>query len=62
MFAYMLEGKLTVDYGTVPGICVRGQLGRGDGVSHFGRNTGAGTVRILRVYIGADGVTNVIAD
>ena len=31
-------------------------------VSHAGRNTGSGTVRILAVYIGAEGAKDVIAD
>lgn len=64
LFAYMLEGELTVDYGT-HGTRVYKQ---GDSfmeamnVSHAGRNTGTGTVRILAVYIGAEGSKDVVAD
>ena len=64
LFAYMLEGELTVDYGA-HGTRVYKQ---GDSfmeamnVSHAGRNTGTGTVRILAVYIGAEGSKDVLAD
>ncbi len=64
LFAYMLEGELTVDYGA-HGTRVYKQ---GDSfmeamnVSHAGRNTGGGTVRILAVYIGAEGAKDVITD
>jgi len=64
LFAYMLEGELTVDYGAHGTRVYR----QGDSfmeamnVSHAGRNTGAGTVRILAVYIGAEGAKDVIAD
>ncbi|MEQ1577370.1 MAG: cupin domain-containing protein [Hyphomicrobium sp.] len=57
-FGYVLEGELTVSY--------EGQGNRiykaGDGVleamriPHDGRNTGAGTMRILAVFMGAEGV------
>jgi quercetin dioxygenase-like cupin family protein len=64
LFAYMIEGELTVDYGT------RGKrvYRQGDrffdamSVSHFGLNTGSGPVRILAVYLGAEGSKDVIAD
>jgi quercetin dioxygenase-like cupin family protein len=57
MFAYILEGELTVDYGD------RGKrtYRQGDAlmeamdVPHFGADAGAQPVRILTVYIGADG-------
>lgn len=64
MFAYMLEGELTVDYGT-HGIKVYRQgdsLLEAMNVSHFGRNTGTTTVRILAVYMGAEGSKDVVAD
>lgn len=60
LFAYVLEGDLTVDYGP------DGTLNyhRGDafmeavGTSHNGRATGSEAVRILVVYIGAEGLAN----
>lgn len=64
LFAYMLEGELTVDYGAHGTRVYR----QGDSfmeamnVSHAGRNTGTGTVRILAVYIGAEGSKDVLAD
>ncbi len=64
LFAYMLEGELTVDYGAHGTRVYR----QGDSfmeamnVSHAGRNTGTGTVRILAVYIGAEGSKDVVAD
>jgi quercetin dioxygenase-like cupin family protein len=64
MFAYMLEGELTVDYGA-RGIRVYKQgeaILEAMNVSHFGRNTGAGTVRILVVYMGAEGTKDVLPD
>jgi quercetin dioxygenase-like cupin family protein len=60
LFGWMLEGELTVAY--------KGQGERtyrpGDalmeaiGTPHDGRNTGAGDVRILAVFMGAEGVPN----
>ena len=64
LFAYMLEGELTVDYGAHGTRIYR----QGDSfmeamnVSHAGRNTGATTVRILAVYMGAEGSKDVVAD
>jgi quercetin dioxygenase-like cupin family protein len=57
MFAYILEGEITVDYGD------RGKrtYRQGDAfmetmdVPHFGADAGNGPVRILTVYIGAEG-------
>lgn len=62
LFAYMLQGELTVDYGA------KGQRVYRAGeafmeamdVEHYGANTGTEPVRILAVYIGADGARNVI--
>jgi quercetin dioxygenase-like cupin family protein len=62
MFAYILDGEITVDYGD------RGKRTYRQGealmeamnVAHFGVDTGARPVRILTVYIGADGATDVI--
>lgn len=61
LYAYILDGELTVDYGT------HGKRTYKQGasfmeamdVAHFGENTGDKPVRILAVYIGADGVKNV---
>ena len=63
LFAYILEGELTVDYGA------HGKRTYGPGqvfmeamaVPHFGGNTGARPVRLLAVYMGADGAEDVIA-
>jgi quercetin dioxygenase-like cupin family protein len=57
LFAYILEGELTVDYGD------RGKrtYRQGDAlmeamdVAHFGADAGPAPVRILTVYIGAEG-------
>lgn len=64
LFAYILEGELTVDYGA------RGKrtYRKGDtfmeamGVDHFGANTGTEPVRLLAVYIGAQGSQDTIVD
>ncbi|MSP49827.1 MAG: cupin domain-containing protein [Alphaproteobacteria bacterium] len=64
LFAYMLEGELTVDYGA-HGTRVYRQgesFMEAMAVAHFGRNTGAGTVRILAVYMGAEGSKDVLPD
>jgi quercetin dioxygenase-like cupin family protein len=63
LFAYILDGELTVDYGS------HGKRTYGKGhafmeamdSAHFGINLGAQPVRILAVYMGADGAKNVIA-
>ena len=62
LFAYILEGELTVDYGD------RGKrtYRQGDAfmeamdVPHYGIDTGAQPVRLLAVYIGAEGAADVI--
>ena len=62
MFGYILEGEVTVDYGT-KGIRVYRQ---GDAVMeaievpHNGRNTGQVPARILAVFMGAAGVPNTV--
>jgi len=62
MFAYILEGELTVDYGSHG----KRRFVRGDSlleamdVAHAGINTGDIPVRILAVYMGADGARDVI--
>ena len=64
LFAYILDGEVTVDY--------RGHgkrtFRRGDAlieamsVAHHGINTGTKPVRILAVFMGAEGARNVVAD
>lgn len=64
LVAYILEGELTVDYGD------RGRkvFRQGEAmveameVLHRGMNLGAGPVRILAVYIGAEGTANVLLE
>ena len=62
LFAYILEGELTVDYAGYDKRIYRA----GDafmeamGVAHLGINTGAQTMRLLAVYMGAQGAENVI--
>lgn len=62
LFAYILEGEVTVDYGS-HGKKVYKQ---GDSfmeamaVDHVGRSTGTVPVKILAVYMGAKGAENVI--
>lgn len=64
MFAYILEGEVTVDYGAAGKRTYR----QGDGfmeamtLPHRGRNTGTAPVRILAVFMGADGTANSISD
>lgn len=62
LFAYMLQGELTVDYGAQGKRIYRaGQaFMEAMAVEHFGTNTGTEPVRILAVYLGADGAKNVI--
>jgi quercetin dioxygenase-like cupin family protein len=62
MFGYILDGELTVDYGKHGTRTYRqGQaLMEAMDVAHFGINTSAQPVRILVVYMGADGAQNVI--
>jgi quercetin dioxygenase-like cupin family protein len=62
LFSYILEGELTVDYGD------RGKRTYRQGeafmeamdVAHYGLDTSAQPVRILAVYIGAEGAADVI--
>jgi quercetin dioxygenase-like cupin family protein len=62
LFAYILSGELTVDYGAHGTRTYK----QGDAfmeamdVAHFGINRGAEPVRILAVYMGADGARDVI--
>jgi quercetin dioxygenase-like cupin family protein len=62
LFAYMLQGELTVDYGGE----TRKVYRSGDAfmeamhVAHAGTNTGTDPVRILAVYMGAEGQHDVV--
>ncbi len=64
LFAYVLEGEITVDYGD------RGKrtYRKGDAlmeamdVPHFGADAGTQPVRVLIVYMGAEGTANVIPE
>ncbi len=62
LFAYILSGELTVDYGT-EGIRIYGE---GDGVleaidwAHNGTSTGDVPVVILAVYLGTTELTNTV--
>jgi quercetin dioxygenase-like cupin family protein len=62
LFAYILSGELTVDYGTHGTRTYRqGQsFMEAMDVAHFGINKGTEPVRILAVYMGADGAKDVI--
>jgi quercetin dioxygenase-like cupin family protein len=62
MFAYILGGELTVDYGDHGKRTYRqGEaLMEAMDVAHFGVNTGSEPARILVVYMGAEGAQNVI--
>jgi quercetin dioxygenase-like cupin family protein len=62
LFAYMLQGELTVDYGAKGKRVYRAgeAFMEAMDVEHYGANTGSEPVRILAVYIGADGARNVI--
>jgi len=63
LFAYILSGVLTVDYGTHGTRTYReGQsFMEAMDVAHFGINKGAQPVRILAVYMGAAGANDVIS-
>ncbi len=64
LFAWMLEGELTVDYGA-DGVKV---YKAGDAfieafkTSHNGTNTGTGPARVLAVFAGAEGTANTVVE
>lgn len=64
MFAYILDGEVTVDYGASG----KQTFHKGDGfveamnASHKGINPGTVPVRILAVSMGAEGTENVVVD
>ncbi|MBI1202194.1 MAG: cupin domain-containing protein [Rhodopseudomonas sp.] len=61
LFAYILEGELTVDYGAHGRRTYKqGQsLVEAMAVPHYGINTGNTVMRLIGVYMGADGVKDV---
>lgn len=64
LFAYILEGELTVDYGTKGKKTYRA----GDSVleaidwAHNGTNTGTVPMKLLAVYMGSDTATNTVKE
>ncbi|MCF1707681.1 cupin domain-containing protein [Tabrizicola sp. J26] len=64
LFAWMLEGELTVDYGPKGTKVYR----KGDSLieayqsPHNGRNTGNDDVRLIAVFMGADGIENTTGE
>lgn len=61
LVAYILEGELTVDYGAKGKKTFRqGEaMVEAMAVPHRGMNLGTRTVRLLAVYLGAEGIRNV---
>jgi quercetin dioxygenase-like cupin family protein len=62
MFAYILDGEITVDYGTHGKRTYRkgASLMEAMHVAHFGENTGTQPVRLIAVYMGAARARDVI--
>ena len=62
LFAYILEGELTVDYGSHGKRTYRqGQsFMEAMNIAHFGENTGTQPARLLAVYMGAKHAKDVI--
>jgi quercetin dioxygenase-like cupin family protein len=64
LVAYVLEGDLTVDYGSKgkktfhPGEAMVETMD----VPHRGMNLGTRTVKLLAVYLGAEGIRNVVLE
>lgn len=63
LYAYILEGELTVDYGTHgKRTYTQGQsLMEAMAVPHYGLNTGTTIMRLLGVYMGAEGAKDATA-
>lgn len=64
LFAYVLEGEITVDY-SVHGKRVYKQgesLIEAMNVRHYGTNSGSGQLRLLTLYMGAEGTKDVLLD
>jgi quercetin dioxygenase-like cupin family protein len=68
LFGYVLEGELTVAYHDAENSTAVRTYRPGDGLieaiatPHNGRNTGSGDVRILVVFIGAEGMPITVKD
>lgn len=64
LFAYILEGELTVDYGARGVRTYRAgeTFMEAQDVTHFGENRGSTPVRLLAVYLGAKGAEDVIPE
>ena len=64
LFAYILEGELTVDYGPrgVRTYRAGDTFMEAQDVTHFGENRGTKPVRLLAVYMGAKGAEDVIPE
>lgn len=62
LFAYILEGELTVDYGKHGARTYKkgDSLMEAMNVAHFSVNNGAEPVRLLAVYMGAKGAKDVV--
>lgn len=64
LVAYVLEGEVTVDYGAKgvktfrPGEAFIEAMD----VAHRGMNPGTGVVKILAIYLGAEGTANVVLE
>lgn len=58
LFAYLLDGELTIDYGSHGTRIYRAgdTFMEAKDVAHNGRNAGVGDVRILAVYLAAEGL------
>ena len=63
LFGYILEGEITVDYGSagLRKYHVGEAFVEAFGTDHNGMNSGEGVVRILAVFAGADSVQNTEA-
>lgn len=64
LFAYILEGELTVTYDGAGERVFRAGDSQIEaiGTPHNGRNSGSGPLRILAVFIGAEGIPNTIEE
>ncbi len=62
VFGYMLEGELTVDYGDKGRRIYRAGEGFAEAIhaAHNGRNTGAGLMRVLALFLGAYGLPTTV--
>jgi quercetin dioxygenase-like cupin family protein len=62
LYGQVLSGELTVDYGEHGSKTYRAEDAFIEAMNtwHNGHNTGDGPLRILAVYMGADGVPNVV--